>query len=216
MELNVFQRMLEVQKRLKAPRTEKGRFGNARSAEQILELAKPVCNEFGLLLMTTDDMVEVGDRNYVTSTAMVINVEKPEEIISATASAWENEVSAGLDTSQVSGKTSSYAKKYALQNLFAVDNTKDADFDEEPKEKPIWKKTQEAEDNLVEMASQDDLVDSAKIDDGGNEPTKEQLDEIKVLATMAGMSEVALATKLKLVRTREQARKSIEKLRSQQ
>jgi len=126
-ELNIYQKLLEVQKELKAPREVKGRFGNARSAEQILESAKPVCNKYGLYLMTSDTVSEVGGRNYITTTASVINVDKPEEIVEATACAWENEVSAGLDTSQVSGKTSSYGKKYALQNLLAIDDTKDAD-----------------------------------------------------------------------------------------
>lgn len=124
---NVYQRLLEVQKELKAPREIKGRFGNARSAEQILEATKPVCNKYGLYLMTTDVLNYIGERNYITTTARVINVDKPEEKVEAIASAWENEVSVGLDTSQVSGKTSSYAKKYALQNLFAIDDTKDAD-----------------------------------------------------------------------------------------
>jgi len=203
-ELNVYQRMLQVQKELKAPRTEKGRFGNARSAEQILELAKPICNNNGLLLMTSDDVEMVGDRNYIITTATVINVSKPEEYIDATASAWENEVSVGLDTSQVSGKTSSYAKKYALQNLFAIDNTKDADFDEEPKEKPIWKKAKEAEDNLIEMT---------KIDDGSDEPTQEQINEIKVLATMKGTPEKLITARLKTITTSKQAEEALTKLR---
>lgn len=91
-------------------------------------------------------MVDVNGRNYVIATATVINVDKPEERHSARASAWENEVevnkygAAILDTSQVTGKTSSYAKKYALQNLFAIDDSKDADQDEpvQPDAKPAY------------------------------------------------------------------------------
>lgn len=136
-QLNVFQRLLNVQKTAKAPREISGKFGKGRSAEQILEAYKPVCNDNGLYLNTSDEIVSVGDRHYVTATATVTNVDKPEETHSATASAWEGNVplsNAGseiLDTSQVSGKTSSYAKKYALQNLFAIDDTKDADQDDE-------------------------------------------------------------------------------------
>lgn len=135
---NVYQRLLNVQKAAHAPREISGKFGKARSAEQILEAYKPICNEQGLYLYTSDEMVQVGDRNYVTATATVVDI-ATKDSHSATASAWENVVeksssgNAILDTSQVTGKTSSYAKKYALQNLFAIDDTKDADQDDAPK-----------------------------------------------------------------------------------
>ena len=132
---NVYQRLLEVQQTTKAPREISGKFGKARSAEQILETYKPACNKNGLYLFTSDVITHVGDRNYITTTATVVNIDVPAESHSASASAWEGNVpisnsgSEILDTSQVSGKTSSYAKKYALQNLFAIDDTKDADQD---------------------------------------------------------------------------------------
>lgn len=126
---NIYQRLVDVQSKLVAPRAISGRFGMARSAEQILEAAKPVCREYGLYLYTTDEVQEIGGRNYCITTARVVNMHDPSQVVEATASAWENEVSGGLDTSQVSGKTSSYAKKYALQNLLAIDDTKDADFE---------------------------------------------------------------------------------------
>lgn len=135
---NVYQRLLKVQSLAVAPREISGKFGNARSAEQILAAYRPVCRKHGLYLFTSDRMIELNGRNYVTATATVINTDVPEERHSAEASAWENEVElsksgfAILDTAQVTGKTSSYAKKYALQNLFAIDDTKDPDFDEEP------------------------------------------------------------------------------------
>ena len=147
---NVYQRLLEVQKELKAPREVKGRFGNARSAEQILEAAKPVCNKYGLYIGTTDRVERCGERNYITATARVVNVDKPEDVVCASASAWENEASVGLDTSQVSGKTSSYAKKYALQNLLAIDDTKDAD-QEHTDPKPIQAKDQITDDQRAEI-----------------------------------------------------------------
>lgn len=132
---NVFECLLEVQKTAHAPREINGKFGKGRSAEQILEAYKPICNEVGLYLSTSDAITNIGSRNYITSTATVVLVSDPTQTYSATASAWEGNIplsnsgSEILDTSQVSGKTSSYAKKYALQNLFAIDDTKDADQD---------------------------------------------------------------------------------------
>ena len=130
---NIFQLLLEVQKEAVAPREISGKFGKGRSAEQILEAYKPVCNKHGLFLHTSDQVAQVGDRNYIKATATVVNVNNPEETYSSSAVAWEGDIPVSnsgndiLDTSQVSGKTSSYAKKYALQNLFAIDDTKDAD-----------------------------------------------------------------------------------------
>jgi hypothetical protein len=138
--LNLFQKLLAVQKEAVAPREINGKFGKGRSAEQILEAYKPICNKNGLFLFTSDVVSQVGDRNYITATATVIDVDEVLSSHSATASAWEGNIplsnSGGeiLDSSQVSGKTSSYAKKYALQNLFAIDDTKDADHDGPAKE----------------------------------------------------------------------------------
>ena len=135
---NLYQRLAEVQRTAHAPREIRGKFGQARSAEQVLEAYKPICNDNGLYLYTTDELVQIGDRNYVKATATVVDIDT-QDSHSASAYAWENVVeksssgNAILDTSQVTGKTSSYAKKYALQNLFAIDDTKDADQDEAPK-----------------------------------------------------------------------------------
>ena len=156
--LNVYQRLLEVQKEAKAPRSIKGQFGNARSAEQILEAYKPVCNNHGLFLTTTDEVVQVGERNYVKAVATVVNVEDPTEFVSASASAWEGEIPQSkygtdiIDSSQLTGKTSSYAKKYALQNLFAIDDTKDADQNPKEDEASILKRAKGTINNkLVEL-----------------------------------------------------------------
>lgn len=140
---NVYQRLKAVQEATHAPRAVSGKFGMARSAEQILEAYKPACNEHGLYLYTTDRVKQVGDRNYIVATAFVVNVDNPTEFVSASAAAWENEVernkfgAAILDTSQVTGKTSSYAKKYALQHLFAIDDTKDADSQDNTHSAPV-------------------------------------------------------------------------------
>lgn len=141
--LNVYQRLLEVQKEAKAPRSIKGQFGKARSAEQILEAYKPVCIKHGLYLSTTDNIHLEGDRHYIRATATVVNVDDPEEVYSASAEAWEGEIPKSkygtdiIDSSQLTGKTSSYARKYALQNLFAIDDTKDSDQNEPEDEKAV-------------------------------------------------------------------------------
>lgn len=151
---NVYQKLLEVQKEARAPRSIPGRFGNARSAEQILEAYKPICINNGLYLQTSDTIHSIGNRNYVKSTAMVVSVDDPTQFVSACAEAWEGEAVGGLDTSQVSGKTSSYAKKYALQNLFAIDDSKDADFEHNEEEtKDTFEDTNQEEDKLAEYKS---------------------------------------------------------------
>ncbi len=159
-EKNVYQRLLDAQKEIIAPRDVDGRFGKARSAEKILEAVKPICQKHGLLLYTSDVMYSHNGRNYITASAHVVNVDKPEEVVSADAYAWENEASSGLDTSQVSGKTSSYAKKYALQNLFAIDDTKDADVEHiDPEPKKTFKATVKQVETLLGLAKSEGATD---------------------------------------------------------
>lgn len=149
---NVHHRLLAVQHELKAPRQAGGRFGKARSAEQILEAAKPVCYSHGLLLVTSDLVHAVGTRTYVTATAKVINIDEPEQTVKADANAWEGDISRGLDAPQVTGSASSYAKKYALQNLFAIDDTSDADFHQEDEQPAMGHQTSESATDVLARA----------------------------------------------------------------
>jgi hypothetical protein len=121
----IYQQLRDAQIELKAPKTETGRFGKSRSAEAILEAAKPVLAKHKLVLVVTDEVVLIGDRHYVKATAAVYDDEGA--TISATALAWEGQIDKGLDASQVTGKTSSYARKYAMGGLLAIDDAKDAD-----------------------------------------------------------------------------------------
>lgn len=121
---SVHGKLQAVQHALKAPKDQQGRFGAHRSAESILAAVKPLLNEHGLILTMSDDIVSVGNRNYIKATATVLDAAGQ---LSASALAWEGEVSRGLDASQVTGMASSYARKYALGGLFAIDDTKDAD-----------------------------------------------------------------------------------------
>jgi hypothetical protein len=126
--LNLWQRLANVQKELKAPKGQFNSFGKYkyRSAEDILEVAKPLCVDFGLLLTVSDELVLIGERYYIKATAKVINIDTGENY-SVDSFAREEESKKGMDGSQVTGASSSYARKYALNGLFALDDTKDSD-----------------------------------------------------------------------------------------
>ena len=116
-----------IQTKLKAPKSRRNTFGNYnyRSAEDILEAAKPVCRENGCTLTVSDDVVQVGDRYYIKAVATLANDQG--EALTTQAFAREDESKKGMDASQISGTASSYARKYALNGLFCIDDTKDAD-----------------------------------------------------------------------------------------
>ena len=126
---NVYEKLAAVQKTLKAPKNQFNSFGkyNYRSCEDILEAAKPLCIENGLVLTVSDDVLEVGGRIYVRALATVHNIEDPKELVQSQAYAREADEKRGMDAAQVTGSTSSYARKYALNGLFSIDDTKDAD-----------------------------------------------------------------------------------------
>lgn len=126
---NIESRLLAIQSELKAPKSQYNSFGkyNYRNCEDILEAVKPLCAKHGAVLKLSDNLVQIGERYYITATAMLANIENPSEIISAMAFAREEERKKGMDDSQVTGASSSYARKYALNALFCIDDTKDSD-----------------------------------------------------------------------------------------
>ena len=119
-----------AQAELKAPKNQYNSFGkyNYRSCEDILESAKPINKKHGLVLLLTDKPVCIGQRYYIEATARLYDIES-EQFIEATASAREADTKKGMDDSQVTGTASSYARKYALNGLYNIDDTKDADTD---------------------------------------------------------------------------------------
>jgi hypothetical protein len=125
---NIRQKLQGIQSSLKAPKGQTNKFGGYRyrSAEDILEAVKPLLGEWGCSLVIQDDVVEVGGRVYVKATASLADNDT-ELAISATAFAREAEVKKGMDDAQITGSASSYARKYALNGLFAIDDTKDPD-----------------------------------------------------------------------------------------
>lgn len=128
---SILANLLAVQRELKVEKGQTNKFGgyNYRSAEDIIEKAKPICIENGLLLTTTDEMQQVGDRIYLVVTATVTDILSGESF-STKAMAREPLSQKGMSESQLTGTAESYAKKRALGNLFAIDDTKDPDTDE--------------------------------------------------------------------------------------
>jgi hypothetical protein len=115
-----------IQAEIKAPKGQFNSFGKYkyRSAEDIVEAVKPVIHKYGFWLLLTDDIVQVGDRIYIKATATLSN---GTQTYTASAYAREEEAKKGMDASQVSGACGSYARKYSLNGLFAIDDTKDSD-----------------------------------------------------------------------------------------
>lgn len=130
-EKTIYEKLLAVQNELKAPKDKKNTFGgyNYRSCEGILEAVKPLLQEQGLMLTIKDEVVNIGDRYYVRATVLLDDISSNGEI-AITALAREEEAKKGMDASQITGTASSYARKYALNGLFLIDDTKDADTDE--------------------------------------------------------------------------------------
>lgn len=157
------QRVGDIQHKLKAPKGQYNSFGkyNYRSCEDILEGVKPLLKEHNLALLIDDEIVQIGERYYVKATAKITD---GREIVSATAYAREPDTKKSMDESQITGATSSYARKYALNALLCIDDTKDADTMDNSK-KPV-QQTQETVYNWQTLKaratqggiSEDDLV----------------------------------------------------------
>lgn len=126
--------LTKAQTELKAPKSQRNRFGgfNYRSAEDILEAVKPINLKYGIELTLSDEIVAVNDRVYIKATATA-KYDGTETVV--TAFAREAESRKGMDDSQVTGSTSSYARKYALNGLYLIDDNKDADTDEHTKQR---------------------------------------------------------------------------------
>lgn len=126
--MKIYTKLLDVQQKLKAPKDQFNSFGkyNYRSCESILEALKPLLQENKLTLVLSDDIKEVGGRVYVQASATVFDTETG-DACRVTAFAREEDAKKGMDASQVTGAASSYARKYALNGLFSIDDNKDSD-----------------------------------------------------------------------------------------
>ena len=126
--MNIYEKLAAIQQELIAPKNQFNKFGNYsyRSCEDILEGLKPCLKKVNAAVKISDEILQIGDRYYIKATANLIDCESGESI-SNTALAREEDSKKGMDSSQLTGSTSSYARKYALNGLFCIDDVKDAD-----------------------------------------------------------------------------------------
>lgn len=127
--MSIYEKLSAIQAELKAPKNQHNSFGNYnyRSCEDILENVKPICRKNRTTLILTDHLENIGDRYYVKAVAELIDLDEKDSV-QVSAYAREEESKKGMDGSQVTGASSSYARKYALNGLFNIDDTKDSDF----------------------------------------------------------------------------------------
>ena len=130
--MTVNERLLAVQEELKAPKGNYNSFGHYRyrSCEDILEAVKPLLKKHGATITITDEVEIIGERYYIKATATFQGTGKDVGSVSVSAYARESDSKKGMDCSQLTGTASSYARKYALNGLLLIDDTKDADTDE--------------------------------------------------------------------------------------
>lgn len=161
------EKLLKIQSELKVPKSQTNSFGRYkyRSCEDIIEAVKPLCHAQGVVLTISDEIVSVGNRIYVKATATltitdlknryaeeveggVVNALSPKRTVSVTGWAREEETKKGMDGSQITGAASSYARKYALNGLFAIDDTKDSDATNTGSKKEVDEAPPETEEDL--------------------------------------------------------------------
>ena len=153
--MNVQEKLLHVQQKLKAPKSQYNKFGDFhyRSCEDIQEAVKPLLGEVKAILLTGDEIVQIGSRFYIKATATFQCVESQECIVN-TAYARENEEKPKMDAAQIIGSCSSYARKYALNGLFCIDDSKDPDTLEQ---KPPVAPAQNRETKPTQQVSKENL-----------------------------------------------------------
>lgn len=163
--MNLKEKLLKIQTELKAPKGQFNSFGGYkyRSCEDILEAVKPLLAENKCVLTITDTVDNIGERFYIKAAAVLADTESDESIIN-TAYARESDDKKGMDGSQITGTASSYARKYALNGLFLIDDTKDADTDEHAKQtgKDERKATEKQIQTIEKLAEPDKIPNLLK------------------------------------------------------
>ncbi|ABE99525.1 ERF family protein [Clostridioides difficile] len=162
---NVYIKLVNIQSTLKAPKSQFNSFGkyNYRSCEDILEGLKPILKEEKALVILDDNIVQIGNRFYVEATATLIDAETGEKV-STKALAREDETKKGMDLAQVTGSVSSYARKYALNGLFCIDDTKDSDATNKHGNEQKKKEVNESELNTLYSLGESIEKDKNRVD----------------------------------------------------
>ncbi|HBH2591988.1 TPA: ERF family protein [Clostridioides difficile] len=158
-------KLVNIQSTLKAPKSQFNSFGkyNYRSCEDILEGLKPILKEEKALVILDDNIVQIGNRFYVEATATLIDAETGEKV-STKALAREDETKKGMDLAQVTGSVSSYARKYALNGLFCIDDTKDSDATNKHGNEQKKKEVNESELNTLYSLGESIEKDKNRVD----------------------------------------------------
>lgn len=187
--LNIYEKLLNIQNELKAPKNQFNKFGNYkyRNAEDILEAVKPICLKYKAVINVRDTIIQVGDRYYVEATAYITDVEKPADYIENRACAREEENKKGMDSSQVTGATSSYARKYALNGLLCIDDTKDTDSEE-------YQKTSTKKELLIQDIQKNNILEKFTPDE-----IKKYLEEVN----KSKLSELTIVEASNLLKRKE-------------
>lgn len=180
MSQNVFQKLSLIQQEMKAPKNLKNSFGGYmyRNAEGILEALKPFESKYNVMVILSDEIVNIGERYYIKATAQLFDCETGEKL-KAEAYAREASDKKGMDDSQITGTASSYARKYALNGLFLLDDTKDADTDEYQSQTRTEKASQ-SQIKTIESICKKHRVDINELYSSNN------LEASKLTATQAG------------------------------
>lgn len=148
--MNIYEKLMNIQKELKAPKGQYNSFGKYkyRSCEDILESVKPLLEKYKVTIILTDKLEQIGERYYIRAMVILFDTES-DNSIENTAYAREEETKKGMDGSQITGTSSSYARKYALNGLLLIDDTKDADTDEFTKENNKGKTKEEPKEKKI-------------------------------------------------------------------
>lgn len=223
--MSIFAKLLKVQVNLKAPKGQFNNFGKYkyRSCEDIVEAVKPILSAQGLTMTMSDDLVLIGNRYYIKATVTVIDVQSGDKH-EVTAFAREEENKKGMDGSQITGASSSYARKYALNGMFAIDDTKDSDatnsgdsYSQPPKvDKPREEdKPQERKKSKAEILTATYRAGAAK--GLGREDTEIFLTKAYGVDKLSSMTIKQLEQAIEAFgrRTNEQIAKSLEKLKEE-
>ena len=191
--MTIIEKLAIIQQELIAPKNQYNSFGkyNYRSCEDILEGLKPCLMKVGAAVTVSDEIVQIGERYYIKATATLHDIETADSV-SNTAYAREEDSKKGMDSSQVTGATSSYARKYALNGLFCIDDVKDADSRDNRQKEAADQQKAEVEQKKIENS----LINEVKVKALNSRCESEGVDPKRIL-TLYKVKSFAELTELK-------------------